>query len=129
MATIHGNDGSVDVGGTTVAEVVSWDMTIEQAVADDTAMGDTWTTHLLGKKAASGTITCHFDPDDTSGQEALGAGSSVTLKLYSEGATTGDDEYSMTATIVSEGITVQHDSVAQRTFGFQANGAVTEGTA
>lgn len=128
MATFHGNDGTVDVGSNTLAEIVSWDLTMTMATADDSAMGDTWTTHQTGKKSASGTITCHWDDTDADGQQSLGVGSSVTLNLGPEGGGSGDYEYSFTATIVSEAITVTHDGINQRVFGFEVNGAVTEDT-
>lgn len=129
MTTHHGKDGVVKVGSNAVAEVDNWSLNQSAKVADDTAMGDTWETHIAGKTINSwqGSLTCHWDAADTNGQEALDVGASVTLKLYGEGTGTGAVEYSGTATVTSVGMTVPKDNVIQRTFNFQGNGALAQG--
>lgn len=130
MGTHHGKDGVVKVGSNAVAEVDNWSVTESAAVADDTSMGDTWKTHVSGKTINSwnGSLTCHWDESDTNGQEALDIGASVTLNLYPEGAGTGADYRTGTATITQVGLTVTKDGVTQRSFNFEGNGALTQST-
>ena len=128
MATHHGKDGTVKVGANAVAEIDSWNVRSQADIADDTAMGDTWKTHLVGMKSWSGQLTCHWDETDTNGQEALIEGASVTLNLYPEGGGTGATYFTGTATISDTGIDVNKGGVVQRTFSFTGNGALTRTT-
>jgi len=129
MATFDGNDGVVKVGSNTVTEVTDFSITENAETKDDTAMGDAWKTFKAGMKSWSVSITCHWDDTDTNGQEALTAGAEVTLNLYPEGATTGDDEMTGSAIITSVGVTMNKDGMVTRTFSAEGNGALTHGTA
>lgn len=125
MSTYHGKNGVVKVATNAVAEVTQFSHTETAETADDTAMGDDWRTHKAGHKAASGSITCHWDPSDTNGQVALAAGESVSLKLYPSGAESGDQEISCTATITSVGVQSQLEGIVSQSFDYQVNGATT----
>lgn len=128
MATHHGKSGVVKVGANSVAEVTQFSITETAETADDSAMGDGARTHKTGLTSATGNITCHWDPSDTNGQQALTVGASVTLNLYPGGADSGDAEISCTATVTSVSPSAQLDGIVSRSFDFQANGAVTHGT-
>lgn len=129
MGTFDGNNGVVKVGSNTVAEVTDFSITETAQTKDDTAMGDTWKTMKPSFKSFSGSVTCHWDDTDATGQEALTVGAEVTLNLYPEGATTGDDEMSGSVIITSVGVTNSKDGLVTRTFNFEGNGALTHGTA
>jgi hypothetical protein len=130
MATISGNDGIIKVGTSAVAEVQNWDITETAATIRDTAMGDTWETRKTGLKSWTGNITCHLDDTDTSGQEALTVGAEVTLALYPEGDTTGDEEYTGSAIITSVNSSGSFDNTTvQRSFSFEGNGELTKTSA
>jgi lipopolysaccharide biosynthesis protein len=129
MATHHGNEGTVKVGTNTVAEIDSFQFTETANVAEDTAMGDTWETHLTGgPNSWSGQLDCHWDETDTTGQQALVIGASVTLNMYPEGATAGDTFYSGTATITQKTTNVQRNNVVSTSFQFRGNGPLTKST-
>lgn len=129
MATHHGKAGTVKVGANAVAEIQQFVVTERAGVADDTAMGDTWETHLAGVNSWSGTLTCSWDETDTNGQEALTVGASVTLSLYPEGAGTGARYATGTATITEVGVDTNRNGIVSRSFNFQGNGALTWGAA
>jgi hypothetical protein len=129
MATVDGNDGVVKVGSNTVAEVTDFSITETVQTKDDTAMGDPWMTKKPGFKSWSGSLTCHWDDTDTTGQGAMTAGSEVTLNLYPEGDTTGDYQLTGSAIITSVGVTNNKDGIVSRSFSFEGNGALTHGTA
>ncbi len=128
MTTVHGNEGSVNVGTNTVAKVTAFDLTIEAPIADATALGEAWETHQGGApKRWSGTITCRRFRDDA-GQGALTPGASVTLNLYGDGNSSGEDYYTGTASVTSVGRTQNISDAVEETFEFAGNGALTTST-
>ena len=129
MANHTGVDGVVKVGTNTVAEVRNWSISETADTIEDTTMNDTSKTFQAGLKSWNGSLTAFWDETDTSGQVALTVGSSATLNLYPEGATTGDIYYSGTAIINSVGVSVPTNGMVERTYGFQGSGALTIGTA
>ena len=92
----HGNDGIVKIGSNAVAEVQNWSYDEEDiAVVEKSSMGDTEAVpYASGCKRGAGAIECLWDNGDTTGQDVLLPGASVALKLYPEGDTSGDTEYS-----------------------------------
>jgi len=129
MATVSGNNGEVKIGSSAVAEVKSFDLTETNNVIEDTAMTDTSKTFVAGTSEASGTVTCHFDRTDSSGQEAMTVGASVTMNLYPEGDTTGNREITFSALITSVGVSETINDIVERSFGFTVTGAVTHQSA
>jgi len=130
MATFIGNDGIVKVGANAVAEVTSFSVTQSSDTADDTVMGDSWRTHKQGLKSWSGSLECRWDDTDSTGQEALTVGASVSLTLLPEGDTTGDYELSGTATVTEVTQTQNFENnIVSRNFSFLGNGALVVGTA
>ncbi len=125
MATHIGNNGSVTVGANTVAEVVSFSLTEGAATADDTALGDSYDSHLVGTLNWSGSVTCHWDETDATGQEAMTAGASVELHLLPDGAVTGDIDFNGTVTITSIERSVGNNATVSASFSFTGNGALT----
>ncbi len=128
MATVSGNNGVVKIGSNQVAEVKSFDITETDNIIEDTGMGDSFKSFVSGVREASGTITCHFDRTDSSGQEAMTVGAEVTLNLYPEGGQSGEREIQCTALITSVGVSQAINEIVERSFGFQANGGVTHST-
>jgi len=130
MATRWGIEGLVRVGTATIAEITEFEFTQSVAIIDDSAMGDSWKTHIPGSgmREWSGSLTCHWDETDTNGQETLVVGASVTLNLHPEGNQTGDRFYSGLATITEVVITTPMDGgTIKRTFNFVGNGPLTTG--
>ena len=128
MATHVGTSGVVKVGANAVAEVVGFNLDETNDTVEDTTLTDTAKSYLVLRKDATGTIECHWDETDTSGQEALDVGSSVTLNLYPEGADSGDAYYTGTAIVTGASVAVTMDGVISRTFNVQFSGGVTHTT-
>lgn len=122
-----GSEGTAKTGSNTISEIVDWSFDENVDPVIDNALGDVDETHIVGSgiKRRTGTITCHWDETDTTGQESLTLGASVTLNLYPEGSTTGDKFWSGTASITSIGISVNLTDTIKRTFGFRGNGSWT----
>ena len=128
MATHVGTSGVVKVGTNAVAEVVGFNLDETNDTVEDTTLTDTAKSYLVLRKDATGTIECHWDETDTTGQEALDVGSSVTLNLYPEGADSGDAYYTGTAIVTGASVAVTMDGVISRTFNVQFSGGVTHTT-
>jgi len=129
MANHTGIDGVIKISTNVVAEVRNWSITETADTIEDTTMNDTSRTYQVGLKSWNGSLTAFWDETDTNGQVAMSIGSSVSLDLYPEGATTGDAKYSGTVLITSIGVSVPTNGMVERTIGFQGTGALTIGTA
>jgi len=128
MATNIGKDGAVYSGSNAVAEIRDWSLETTSEVADDTVMGDSWMTHTATQKSWTASFTAFWDPTDTTGQQTLTEGSSITLKLYPTGNNSGDYEWAGTATITSVSKSASFDGFVEASFSAQGSGALVEGT-
>lgn len=128
MATHVGTSGTVKIGSNAVAEVTGFTLNETNDTVEDTSLTDTAKSYLVLRKDATGTIECHWDETDSTGQEALDVGSSVTLNLYPEGADAGDAYYTGTALVTGASVAVTMDGVISRTFNVQFSGGVTHTT-
>ena len=125
MANHKGSEGVVKIGTDTIAEVKDWSFDETADTTEDTVMGDAARTRKATLTSASGSINAFWDETDTNGQVAMSAGSEVALKLYPEGATTGDTFYALSALITSVSRSATFDGMVEASFSFESNGAVT----
>ena len=128
MATHVGTSGVVKVGSDTVAEVTGFTIDETNDTVEDTTLTDTAKSYLALRKDATGTVECHWDETDTTGQGALTVGASVTLDLYPEGADAGDTYYTGTALVTGVSQNVSLDGVIARTITVQFSGGVSTTT-
>ena len=128
MATLKGNDGTVLVGSSAVAEIRSVSVDETMDTIESTAMGDTYRTFETSLKSWSGTVDVFFDDTDTSGQGALTVGSEVTVSLQVEGSTTGDHKLSGAAIVTGRSISSSFDGLVEASLSLQGDGPLTEGT-
>ncbi len=130
MGTHIGNEGQVKIGSNLVAEVTGFQITETAAVADDSALGDEWDTHLVGSKSWSGQLDCWWDEADTTGQSALTIGAPISLlNFYCEGASTGDTYFSGNATVTQITRQSARNQTQSVSFQFQGNGALAKSVA
>jgi predicted secreted protein len=125
MAIHKGSEGVAKIGTSTIAEVKDWSISESADTIDTSSMGDTARTKVAGLTSASGSMTAMWDESDTTGQGAMTVGAEVELKLYPEGATTGDMFASLLAIITEKGVSTTLDGVVETSISFEANGAVT----
>ena len=128
MATHVGTSGVVKVGTDTVAEVTGFTIDQSNDTVEDTTLTDTSKTYKVLRSDATGTIECHWDETDTTGQGALTIGASVTLNLYPEGADSADTYYTGTAIVTSLSQSITLDGVISRTINVQFSGGVSTTT-
>ena len=129
MATHAGSEGTVKVGANAIAEIRSFSVEETGDVIDDSTMGDTARTYLAGLKTYTASIDCLWDETNTTGQGAMTVGSTVTLNLYPEGATTGDIYYTGSAIVTGRTITASYDGLVEMSITCQGSGALTQSTA
>ena len=127
MATHHGKEGVVTVGGTAMGEVTSFTLETTGDVVEDTALSDGTKSFVAGRTSFSGTIEMHFDETDTQ-QETLLAGASIAFVLLPEGNDSGDASYSGTGIVTGMSINNSMDAIVSRSVTFQGTGALTVGT-
>tara|TARA_R110000824_G_scaffold214086_3_gene400375 strand:- start:1265 stop:1654 length:390 start_codon:yes stop_codon:yes gene_type:complete len=128
MANHKGSEGVVKIGANTISEVKDWSLSETADTIEDTTMGDVARTRQPSLTSASGSLSCFWDETDANGQIALQAGTEVALKLYPEGATTGDYFASVQAIITSQDASASMDGMVEATFSWESNGAVTWAT-
>ena len=128
MATHVGTSGVVKVGTDTVAEVTGFTIDQSADVVEDTSLTDSSKSYLSLRNDATGTIECHWDETDTTGQGALTVGASVTLNLYPEGDDSGDTYYTGTAIVTGLSQSISLDGVIARTVNVQFSGGITTTT-
>ena len=124
MATHTGSEGTVKVGTDTVGELRSFSLETTGATIESSNMGTTARTYKAGLTAWSGTASLFWDETDA-GQLALVLGTSVTIKVYPEGASTGDKYYSGSAIITAKSVSASFDGLVESSISFTGNGALT----
>jgi predicted secreted protein len=128
MATHEGSEGTVHVGTNAIAEIKSYSLDETADTIEDTSMGDAARTYVASLTTFSGSIDVFWDETDTNGQVALAVGSSVTLKWYPEGASSGDTYYSGTALVTGKNISASFDGMVEASISVQGTGAITTAT-
>ena len=127
MATHHGKEGVVTVGGTGVGELTGFTLETTGDVVEDTALTDATKSFVAGRTSFSGTLEMHFDETDTP-QTNLTAGSSLAFILLPEGNSSGDRSFTGTGIVTGMSVNKSMDAIISRTVTFQGTGALTIGT-
>jgi hypothetical protein len=124
MAVRVGRTGAVYFGTNQVAEVNSWqyDEAAEEIVVQ--AMGDTAKRYESGLTDHSGSFACNYDDSDTTGQESIAIGDTVTVSLRPEDAV-GAPEFVGSVKINGISISSSVDGITQRSYTFR--GLLTAG--
>ena len=128
MANHKGSEGVAKVGSVTIAEVKDWSISESAETIDDTTLGDTARTKQAGLTSASGSMTAFWDETNTTGQGAMTVGATVTLKLYPEGATTGDIFAETNVIITEKGVSTTLDGMVETSISFECDGSTASGS-
>ncbi len=129
MTTYHGKTGVVKSGANVVSQTTKFTLNTKASTQDTTVQGSAWEAHMIGVNSWSGQIDCLFDATDTTGQETLIEGASITVNLYPYGVVTGSKYFTGTATIESLGLDSMKEGIVTRNFQFKGNGILTRSTA
>ena len=128
MATKLGREGLIKLSSTTIGELRNYALTHSSDTVEDSVLGDTYRTRLASMKSFSVSGDLYWDETDA-GQLLITIGSSVTLNLYPEGATTGDVYYSGAAIVTAFNVSASFDGVIEGQISFEGNGVLSVLTA
>jgi hypothetical protein len=136
MATHAGHTGSIkavtstDGTGVTaaVAEVKDWSLETTANLADNTVLGDAWTSQKLTTKSWSTTLNCIWDNEDAA-QDDFVEGGTVQVELYPYGVTSGNVKWDGLAIVASVSKSAAADGLVEASFNLTGIGALTPGTA
>ena len=127
MATHHGKEGVVTVGGTAIGNVTGFTIDTTNDVVEDTSLEDTSKTFKAGRGTFTASIDMNYNEESTQ-QSSLLQGSSLSFVFLPEGNTSGDESFSGTGIVTSMSVGVTLDGMTTRTVALQGNGALTIGT-
>ena len=128
MATKLGREGLIKLSSTTIGELRNYALTHSSDTVEDSVLGDTYRTRLASMKSFSVSGDLYWDETDA-GQLLITIGSSVTLNLYPEGASTGDVYYSGAAIVTQFNVSASFDGVIEGQISFEGNGVLSTLTA
>ena len=127
MATHHGKEGVVTIGGTTLGNATGFTVDTTHDVVEDTALGSSMKSFLVGRGTFTASIDMNFDDDDTA-QGTLVQGSSLSFEFMPEGSGSGEQKLSGTGIVTGMSVGVTLDGVTTRTVTVQGTGGLTIGT-
>ncbi len=125
MATHTGSEGLIKVGANTVAEVRSWSIEQTGDTAEDTVMGDTARTFKPTLTSWTASADIYWDEEDTTGQGALTVGAEVTLGVFPEGDSSGDDYYEGSAIVTGVSTSASFDGMVEGSISLQGTGPLS----
>ena len=128
MATKLGREGLIKLSSTTIGELRNYALTHSSDTVEDSVLGDTYRTRLASMKTFSVSGDLYWDEADA-GQLLITIGSSVTLNLYPEGASSGDVYYSGAAIVTQFNVSASFDGIIEGSIAFEGNGALSTLTA
>lgn len=128
MATKLGREGLIKLSSTTIGELRNYALTHSSDTVEDSVLGDTYRTRLASMKSFSVSGDLYWDETDA-GQLLITIGSSVTLNLYPEGASTGDVYYSGAAIVTAFNVSASFDGIIEGQISFEGNGVLSSLTA
>ena len=127
MANHTGVDGAVSIGGSTVAELMSFSIEESAGTIPNHTLGSAATSFAAGRTSWSGSIECNWDETDTTGQGAMTVGATISVIFYPEGETSADVTYTGTAIISSVSKSVSDESIISKSFSLTGSGPLVVG--
>ena len=127
MATHHGKEGVLTIGGTTLGNATGFTIDTTHDVVEDTALGNSMKSFLVGRGSFTFSIDMNFDETD-SGQTTMVQGAELTFAFLPEGNESGDRKFSGSGIVTGMSVSVPLDGVITRTVTGQGTGGLTIGT-
>ena len=128
MATHTGSEGVIKIGSTLLGELRSYTLENTSDTIEDTSMGDASRTYKVGLKGFSGSASLFFDELDA-GQILIVVGSEIAIKVFPEGASSGDKFYEGNAIVTGYNISASFDGMVEAEMTFTGTGTLSLSTA
>jgi len=128
MTTYVGSSGLINVASNPIAEIKGYSYEETSSTIEDSALTDTSSTHKAGRKSWSGSVECHWDPTDTTGQNAMVAGNSMEFVFMPNGNVAGQPTTTGTAVITNVATNVSDESIISQTYTLLGSGPLAYGT-
>jgi hypothetical protein len=128
MANHLGREGTVRISSTTIGELRNYSLAHSSDVVEDSILGDIYRTRKSTMRTWSVSGDLYWDELDA-GQIALTIGSSVTVNLYPEGASSGSTYYSGGGIVTKFDISAAFDGMVEAAISIEGNGALSTVTA
>ncbi len=129
MATHTGSEGTIKISASNIVLGELRSYTLEQTAdtIEDTSLGDSSRTYKSGLKGFSGSASLFFDEADA-GQLLLVVGTEITIKVFPEGASSGDKFYEGSAIVTGYNISASFDGMVEAETTFTGTGALSLST-
>ena len=127
MATHTGSEGVIKIGSTLLGELRSYTLENTSDTIEDTSMGDASRTYKVGLKGFSGSASLFFDELDA-GQILIVVGSEIAIKVFPEGASSGDKFYEGNAIVTGYNISASFDGMVEAEMTFTGTGTLSLST-
>jgi hypothetical protein len=127
MATHHGKEGVVTVGGTAIGNVTGFTIDTTHDTVEDTSLEDSNKSYLVGRGTFTASIDMNYDETDAQ-QSSLTTGSSLSFVFLPEGNASGDESFSGPGIVTGMSVGLTLDGVTTRTVSLQGTGGLTIGT-
>lgn len=125
MANNHlGREGLVKIGVTGIGELRNYSLSHSSDTVEDSVIGDTYRTRQASMKMWSATGDLYWDETDA-GQLLVTIGSTVTLNLYPEGASSSDVYYTGVAIVTKFDVSASFDGMVEGSIAFEGTGVLT----
>lgn len=128
MATHTGSEGTIKIGSDILGELRSFSLETTGDTIETSNMGTTARTYKAGLTSWNGTASLFWDENDAA-QTALTVGSTITINVYPEGASTGDKYFTGSAIVTAKSVSASFDGLVESAISFQGSGALTISTA
>ena len=127
MATHTGSEGVIKISSTVIGELRSYTLENTSDTIEDTSMGDASRTYKVGLKGFSGSASLFFDEADA-GQLLIVVGTQIAIKVFPEGASSGDKFYEGDAVVTAYNISASFDGLVEAEMTFTGTGTLSLST-
>lgn len=128
MSRITGTQGVVKIGANTVAAVTDFGLEESADAVEDTALGETAKRYQSDRTGWTGSVNCMWDKSDSTGQETITIGATVSLHLIPEGGASGDSDFNGSAIVTGISRAISAGSIVTKNITVQGSGALSEST-
>ena len=126
MASYTGQDGTMTIGGTNVAELRSFSIDQTTNTVERTVMNDAWKSYHTTQYEWSGSADIYLSStgNAVSGISSITSGAEAALVAYPGGANAGYDKLEGNIIVTGLSITSSMDGVVEASISFQGTGAL-----